>query len=135
MSEEKRKNNKTTSSEWSDDEKAAMKERAKELKAEKANKQTLNEIIKGLRLEFSFIDKLKNDVIDVDGVVNSRHYYSHFMERSEMKGVLDGIELYALTHKLRKLLMCCVLHFIGFDYHHINDIFNNSDSHLLQTNV
>ena len=38
MSEEKRKNNKTTSSEWSDDEKAAMKERAKELKAEKANR-------------------------------------------------------------------------------------------------
>jgi hypothetical protein len=113
----------------------AKRFRKGKIQAEKANKPTLNEIIKGLRLEFSCIDKLKNDVIDVDGVVNSRHYYSHFMERSEMKGVLDGIELYALTHKLRKLLICCVLHFIGFDYHHINDIFNNSDSHLLQTNV
>ena len=38
MSEEQRKNSKSTTSDWSEDEKAAMKERAKELKAEKANR-------------------------------------------------------------------------------------------------
>ena len=113
----------------------AKRFRKGEIKAQKVNKPTLREIIQGVLLEFSCIDKLKNEDIDLDEVVNSRHYYSHFMERSEMKGVLDGIELYELTHKLRKLLICCVLHFIGFDYHQINDIFNNSDSHLLQTNV
>jgi len=38
MSENKSKNNQANASDWSDDEKAAMKERAKELKAEKANR-------------------------------------------------------------------------------------------------
>lgn len=38
MSEKKQKDNQTTASDWSDDEKAAMKERAKELKAEKLSR-------------------------------------------------------------------------------------------------
>jgi uncharacterized protein YdhG (YjbR/CyaY superfamily) len=43
MSENMQKNNKTAASNWSDEEKAAMKERAKELKAEKANKGKAND--------------------------------------------------------------------------------------------
>lgn len=43
MSENMQKNNKTTASDWSEEEKAAMKERAKELKAEKANKSKAND--------------------------------------------------------------------------------------------
>ena len=43
MSEDTTKNNESKTSEWSEDEKAAMKERAKELKAEKANRSKAND--------------------------------------------------------------------------------------------
>jgi hypothetical protein len=48
-----------------------------------------------------------------------------------LKHIVDGIELFDLTHKLRKLLICCLLQFIGFDYSQINEIFNNSNSSFL----
>ena len=44
-----------------------------------------------------------------------KHYYSHFMNKSQKPNTLDGIELYKLTGKLRILLICCVLSFIGMD--------------------
>ena len=51
MSEKIQQNNKAIASDWSDDEKAAMKERAKELKAEKANRSKAND-------EQSVMDKI-----------------------------------------------------------------------------
>lgn len=92
---------------------------------------SLSNMLQDIIEEFSCIDKIKNDDIIINEVVNSRHYYSHFMERSKKKHILDGQELYDLTHKLRKLLICCVLHFIGFNYPQINEILNKSNSRLL----
>ena len=66
--------------------------------------------------EFSDIDKLKDDNIKIKQVVDSRHYYSHFMNKSKKPNTLDGWKLYNLTFKLRKLLICCILKFIGFNY-------------------
>lgn len=43
MTEETKKNSKVKTSDWSEEEKAAMKERARELKAEKANKSREND--------------------------------------------------------------------------------------------
>lgn len=57
--------------------------------------------------EFSDIDKLQGDTINIKEVVDSRHYYSHFMDRKKKKNILDGYELYKLTVKLKKLLVCC----------------------------
>lgn len=92
---------------------------------------SLSNMLRNIISEFSCIDKIKNADIAINEVVNSRHYYSHFMERSKKKHILDGQELYDLTHKLRKLLICCVLHFIGFNYPQINEILNKSNSRLL----
>ena len=59
--------------------------------------------------EFEDIDLIKKCEIDIDAVVDSRNYYSHFMPMSKKSKVVDGIELYDLTIRLRILLVCCVL--------------------------
>ncbi|WP_352422974.1 HEPN domain-containing protein [Proteiniphilum sp.] len=91
----------------------------------------LSNMLNSVILEFSGIDKIKIDNICIQEVIDSRNYYSHFMERVKKKHILDGVELYVLTHKLRKLLICCLLQFIGFDNSQINVILNNSNSSLL----
>ncbi len=90
-------------------------------------KTIINELIK----EFDSIHKIKTLDLDIKSVVDSRHYYSHFMNKTEKPHTLDGVELYNLTSKIRKILICCVLHFIGFDYPQINQILNGSHNSLL----
>lgn len=92
---------------------------------------TLSNILKNIIAEFSCIDKINSEDICIQEVVDSRHYYSHFMDRNKKKHILDGKELFVLTYKLRKLLICCLLHFIGFDYSQINSIFNKSNNNIL----
>ena len=99
---------------------------------EDLKKASLTEMINFLKSEFSVISKINIDDINTSQVVDSRHYYSHFMERSKKKNALDGVELYLLTHKLRKLLICCLLHFIGFDYNQIDEIFNKCYNNLIE---
>lgn len=88
----------------------------------------LEEILK----EFDDIVKVKDGQIDVDNVVHSRHYYSHFMNKSKKPKALDGVALYELTDKLRILLVCCLLHFIGLKNSEINEILNKSQNNFLQ---
>lgn len=105
------------------------KEMIKEVKQDRTI--TLKEMLNILILEFQSIDKVKDDIICLKQVADSRHYYSHFMEKTKKPHTLDGLELYDLTHKLRKLLICCILQFMGFEYKKINDIFNKSNSYIL----
>lgn len=98
----------------------------------KKKQATLGDMICLLKSEFSTISKIKKDDIVIQQVVDSRHYYSHFMERSKKENALDGSELYKITLKLRKLLICCLLHFIGFDYYQINEIFDKCYNKLLE---
>jgi hypothetical protein len=46
--------------------------------------------------------------------------------------VVDGHELYNLNHKLRKLLLCCMLNFVGFSNKEINGIFSKSHNSFLR---
>lgn len=94
-------------------------------------KPSLSRVIEELTSEFSTINILKGETINIKQAVDSRHYYSHFMDKASKPNTLDGVELYHLTLSLRKLLICCVLHFIGFNYDEINVILNKSNSHLL----
>ena len=55
-----------------------------------------------------------------------QNYYSHFVNESSKPDMVDGIDLIILTKKLRILLVCCILNFIGIDNEKINEIFNNS---------
>lgn len=91
----------------------------------------LSNMIRNIISEFSSIDKLKNDNINIKQVVDSRHYYSHFMNKSKKANTLEGKQLFELMVKLRKLLICCLLSFIGFEITQINSILNSSNSNLL----
>lgn len=95
----------------------------------------LSKMLEDIISEFSGIDKLKNDNIIIKQVVDSRNYYSHFMNKSKKPNTLDGWELFELMAKLRKLLICCLLNFIGFDYSQINQILNHTNSSLLNKKV
>lgn len=72
--------------------------------------------------DFNDITQLKCSEIDIDAAVDSRHYYSHFMDKSKKPKSLDGVELYYLTRKLRNLLICCMLTFVGFSHEEINKL-------------
>lgn len=94
-------------------------------------KTSLNTILDQLVTEFNDIELLIQANIDIEAVVDSRHYYSHFVPLKKKPKTLDGIELFKESRKIRILLMCCILSFMGVDNSHINAIFNNSELKLL----
>ena len=70
-----------------------------------------SEIISSIVSEFSDVDLLRRNKVDIDAVVDSRHYYSHFVPLKKKPKTLDGIELFKESRKIRILLMCCILSF------------------------
>ena len=87
-----------------------------------------------LREEFKDIKKLKLTDKDLEAANGSRNYYSHILklEKKEDKHALEGWELFDLTKKLRVLLICCVLNFMGMDNDKINQLLNKCDNSLLR---
>lgn len=90
------------------------------------DKSTTKNKLTFLLRDFSDITQLKCNEIDIDAAVNSRHYYSHFFKKSKKIKILDGIELFYLTRRLRKVLICCMLTFIGFSHEEINKLLSQS---------
>lgn len=90
----------------------------------------LFEMLEGLEGEFINIDFLINNKINKDGVVDTRTYLSHFMNKNSLPNVIEGIKLYKETQKLKVLLLCCTLWLLGFDKCKMNDLINKSDSDL-----
>jgi len=70
------------------------------------------------------VPKITKMVMDVQIVVNTRDYYSHFFEIDKKVFIKESIELFRLTEKLRLLLICCILDLIGFSKQKINEIVN-----------
>lgn len=91
----------------------------------------LKTILNSLIDEFKGIITLELNKIEVNEVVDSRHYFSHFVPKAKKPFAKDGIELYHLTNQIRKLLICCVLNFIGFSNEQINKIVKKSDNKFL----
>ena len=60
--------------------------------------------------------------IDIESVVDSRNYYSHFMDRTKKPKTLDGLPLYMLTEKLRTILLCLILELLGLSHSEINRV-------------
>lgn len=87
-----------------------------------------------LREEFKDIKKLKLTDEDLEAANGSRNYYSHILklEKKVDKHALEGWELFKLTKKLRVLLICCVLNFMGMDNDKINQLLNKCDNSLLR---
>ena len=89
-------------------------------------------ILKNLRQDFSDIAILEMSDEDIDCIRDSRHYFSHLLPPGKKEHVVDGLQLYDLNHKLRKLLLCCLLSFIGFSNEEINKIFAKSNNSFLR---
>lgn len=89
-------------------------------------------ILKNLRRDFSDIAILELSDEDIDCIRDSRHYFSHLLPPGKKEHVVDGLQLYNLNHKLRKLLLCCLLSFIGFSNEEINKIFAKSNNSFLR---
>ena len=97
----------------------------------KKKNTSLNEILNELLKEFDDIELLNKFGIDIEAVVDSRHYYSHFVEQTKKPKKLDGWFLIKEAKKLRILLICCVLSFVGFEHSKIDAIFKKSNSKLI----
>lgn len=93
------------------------------------DRSTLNIFRKETIKSYSSISAIAGASIDVREAVDSRHYYySHFMENSPKRKVLDGVQLYELTVKLLNLLLCQVLELMGLNNMEISKVFSNQTS-------
>ncbi len=97
----------------------------------KKKNTNLNEILNELLKEFDDIELLNKCGIDIEAVVDSRHYYSHFVEQTKKPKKLDGRPLIKQAKKLRILLICCVLSFVGFEHSKIDAIFKKSNNKFI----
>lgn len=90
--------------------------------------------LKSLRDEFNDIDKVNITDEDLQAAKGSRHYYSHILklEDKDKKNALDGLKLLDLTRKLRVLLVCCAMNFLGFDNNKINEILNKCNNSIVR---
>lgn len=95
------------------------------------HKTKIETAISELKKEFDDIGIIKEMDIDAKAAADSRNYYSHFMSRPAGKSILDGVELYSLTARLRLLLICCLLSFIGMDNSRIEAILKRSTSRFI----
>jgi len=91
----------------------------------------LNKILVNLVYEFSDVNCLELVPADFRKIVNSRDYYSHLLPVRKKEHILSWHELHELDFQLRKLLICCLLQFIGFDNNEINTICSKSCNEAL----
>jgi len=94
--------------------------------------ENLSSVLTNLIDKFSDIDIFQNEKINVQAVVDSRHYYSHFMPEGKKKYVLDTNNLFFETYKLRILLVCCSLNFIGLNNQRINILLNETNNSIIK---
>ncbi len=83
--------------------------------------------------DFKFIDRIKLTDNDLESIVQSRNYYSHFFKREEKPLLLDGKELFLKYVQLRVLLICCILRLIGLQNDSIDELVKNCQNHILNT--
>lgn len=97
----------------------------------KKEKTKLYTLLSKLIAEFKDVELINKASINIEAVVDSRHYYSHFLPKYKKPKALDGMELFKESRKIRVLLICCVLSFVGLQNHQIDTIFQKSNLELL----
>lgn len=87
-----------------------------------------------LRDEFLDIGRLNLTDEDLKEAAGSRNYYSHVLrvDLKEDKKAQDGLKLYDLMGRLRVLLICCVLDFLGLDHARINQVMNGCNNQVVR---
>ena len=88
-------------------------------KVPRRKRTKLNTILAELLDSLSTIPSIARVELDVEAAVDSRNYYSHFVDKSKKPKTLDGWELYDLTRKLRNVLLCLVLELLGLTHEEI----------------
>lgn len=90
--------------------------------------------LQALKEEFNDIKRLKLSDSDLEEANGSRNYYSHILklEKKETKKALDGAKLLYLTRKLRIMLICCLLNFLGMDNVKINEVMEKCNHRILR---
>lgn len=87
-----------------------------------------------LRDEFQDIGRVNLTDEDLTEATGSRNYYSHVLrvDLKENKKAQDGLKLYDLMGRMRVLLICCVLGFLGLDHAKINQLMNGCNSQVMR---
>lgn len=96
------------------------------------NEESFTNIFKNLIDEFADIQIQEVSLTDIPYIQDTRNHFSHLLPPGKKQHVLDGHELYDLNHKVRKLLICCILKLIGFTNEEMNVIFANSHNPYLR---
>ena len=92
--------------------------------------QPLLEILQTVFRQYSDV-QIINQSTDLEAIVHTRNYHSHLLPQKSPKAV-DGFELYDLTDELRKILICCILSYLGFTNHKIDELTQHSYNNLFQ---
>lgn len=77
------------------------------------------------------VQRIGSSNLNVQEVVDTRDYFTHFFPRNTKSYLVEGVELFELTKKLRLLLICCILDLMGFSKLMINDIIKDSNNSKL----
>lgn len=85
-------------------------------------KTTLDTILKELLGSLSDILSISMMNLDIEAVIDSRNYYSHFVDKSKKPNTLDGLDLYVQTKMLRNILLSLVLELLGLSHNEIEQI-------------
>ena len=88
----------------------------------KRTRTSLNTILKELLNTLSDLSSISKLGLDIEAVIDSRNYYTHFVDKSKKPKSLDGWALYELTKMLRKILLCLVLDLLGLPHNEIEQI-------------
>lgn len=98
---------------------------------ENRRKNVLFEILSAI---FSnFIDvRCINQCADLKAISDTRNYHSHLLN-IQNKNVVKSVELYNLTEELRKVLICCIMSYVGFSNIEIDTLTHNCGCELFIT--
>ena len=94
-------------------------------------KADLKKILVNLVNDFSNVNCLELVKEDFPKIISARNYYSHLLPVRSKEHIISWHELHELDFQLRKLLICCLLQFIGFDNNEINSICSRSYNEAL----
>lgn len=98
----------------------------------KKQKTTLNTILSELLSEFDDVEQINTLELNIEAVIDSRHYYSHFVPKTRKPKTLFGWQLINQAKRLRLLLLCCVLSFLGLQHSLINSILEECHATILK---
>lgn len=98
-----------------------------------SKKLPLNKRLKYLVDEFKFVDLINLTDDDIEAIVQSRDYYSHFFMNEEKPLLMDGKELFLKYIHLRILLICCIMRLIGLNDNTILKLIKDCNNRILNT--